>query len=166
MFSRLFSGIFGTKNERELKRMQKVVETINALEAGLQALDDAALSAKTIDFRERYQKGETLDQLLPEAFAVCREASRRVTGMRHFDVQLIGGMTLHEGRIHLFEPFFTRRRGGQGTGLGLSISYRIVADHQGMLSAHSEGPGKGSQFRLRLPVSAAKKETSHQSQAA
>ena len=99
MFSRLLSGIFGTKNERELKRMQKVVETINALEAGLQALDDAALSAKTIDFRERYQKGETLDQLLPEAFAVCREASRRVTGMRHFDVQLIGGMTLHEGRI-------------------------------------------------------------------
>ncbi|MDO8330015.1 MAG: preprotein translocase subunit SecA [Fluviicoccus sp.] len=99
MFSRLLSGIFGTKNERELKRMQKVVETINALEAGLQALDDAALSAKTIDFRERYQKGETLDQLLPEAFAVCREASLRVMGMRHFDVQLIGGMTLHEGRI-------------------------------------------------------------------
>lgn len=75
------------------------------------------------------------------------------------------GMT-DEVRTHLFEPFFTRRRGGQGTGLGLSISYRIVADHQGMLSAHSEGPGKGSQFRLRLPVSAAKKETSHQSQAA
>ncbi|HEX5360444.1 MAG TPA: preprotein translocase subunit SecA [Fluviicoccus sp.] len=99
MFARLLSGIFGTKNERELKRMRKVVETINALEAGLQALDDAALTAKTIDFRERFQKGETLDQLLPEAFAVCREASRRVLGMRHFDVQLIGGMTLHEGRI-------------------------------------------------------------------
>ncbi|RZU35384.1 protein translocase subunit secA [Fluviicoccus keumensis] len=99
MFARLLSGIVGTKNERELKRMRKVVEAINALEAGLQGLDDAALTAKTTDFRERFQKGETLDQLLPEAFAVCREASRRVLGMRHFDVQLIGGMTLHEGRI-------------------------------------------------------------------
>ncbi len=99
MFARLVSGIFGTKNERELKRMRKVVESINALESGLQALDDAALSAKTVEFRERFQKGETLDQLLPEAFAVCREASRRVLGMRHFDVQMIGGMTLHEGRI-------------------------------------------------------------------
>lgn len=99
MFARLISGIFGTKNERELKRMQKVVDTINALEPSIQALDDAALSAKTQEFRDRYTKGETLDQLLPEAFAVCREAAHRVMGMRHYDVQLIGGMTLHEGRI-------------------------------------------------------------------
>ncbi len=99
MLASLLSGIFGTKNERELKRMRKTVEAINALEAGLQGLDDAALSAKTAEFRQRFAGGETLDSLLPEAFAVCREASRRVLGMRHFDVQLIGGMTLHEGRI-------------------------------------------------------------------
>ena len=99
MFARLISGIFGTKNERELKRMQKMVDAINALEPSIQALDDAALSAKTQEFRDRYTKGETLDQLLPEAFAVCREAAHRVMGMRHYDVQLIGGMTLHEGRI-------------------------------------------------------------------
>jgi len=99
MFARLISGIFGTKNERELKRMQKMVDTINALEPSIQALDDAGLSAKTEEFRSRYTKGETLDQLLPEAFAVCREASHRVMNMRHYDVQLIGGITLHEGRI-------------------------------------------------------------------
>jgi preprotein translocase subunit SecA len=99
MFVRLISGIFGTKNERELKRMQKVVDAINALEPSIQALDDAGLSAKTEEFRSRYTKGETLDQLLPEAFAVCREASHRTMNMRHYDVQLIGGMTLHEGRI-------------------------------------------------------------------
>jgi signal transduction histidine kinase len=75
------------------------------------------------------------------------------------------GMT-EEVRTHLFEPFFTRRRGGSGTGLGLSISYRIVADHHGRLSAHSEGPGRGSQFRLRLPVSPVTKEISHQPKAA
>ncbi len=99
MFARLISGIFGTKNERELKRMQKMVDAINALEPSMQALDDAGLSAKTEEFRSRYTKGETLDQLLPEAFAVCREASHRTMNMRHYDVQLIGGITLHEGRI-------------------------------------------------------------------
>ncbi|HEX4869849.1 MAG TPA: preprotein translocase subunit SecA, partial [Moraxellaceae bacterium] len=98
-FAGLLGSIFGTKNERELKRMGKLVTAINALEEGLKALSDAALSAKTAEFRERFQKGETLDQLLVEAFAVCREAARRVLGMRHYDVQLIGGITLHEGRI-------------------------------------------------------------------
>ena len=76
MFARLISGIFGTKNERELKRMQKMVDAINALEPSMQALDDAGLSAKTEEFRSRYTKGETLDQLLPEAFAVCRPRYR------------------------------------------------------------------------------------------
>ena len=99
MFARLISGIFGTKNERELKRMQKMVDAVNALEPSVQALDDASLSAKTEEFRSRYSKGESLEQLLPEAFAVCREASHRVMSMRHYDVQIIGGITLHEGRI-------------------------------------------------------------------
>ena len=91
--------IFGTRNDRELKRMGKVVTRINALEESLQDLDDAALKAKTTEFRGRLADGETLDQLLPEAFAVVREAGVRALGMRHFDVQLIGGMTLHDGKI-------------------------------------------------------------------
>lgn len=99
MISKLIKTIFGSKNERELKRMGKVVVRINALEPQMQQLSDESLKAKTQEFRDRYQKGETLDQLLPEAFATVREAGRRVLGMRHFDVQLIGGMTLHEGRI-------------------------------------------------------------------
>ncbi len=91
--------IFGTRNDRELKRMRKVVTRINALEEAMQALDDNALRAKTDEFRSRLNEGEKLDQLLPEAFAVVREAGVRALGMRHFDVQLIGGMTLHDGKI-------------------------------------------------------------------
>jgi preprotein translocase subunit SecA len=91
--------IFGTRNDRELKRMGKVVARINALEEGMQALDDAALKAKTAEFRLRLGEGESLDQLLPEAFAVVREAGVRALDMRHFDVQLIGGMALHDGKI-------------------------------------------------------------------
>jgi len=99
MIGKLIKAVFGSKNERELKRMNKVVQRINALEPEMQKLTDEQLKAKTAEFRERYQKGETLDQLLPEAFATVREAGHRVLGMRHFDVQMIGGMTLHEGRI-------------------------------------------------------------------
>lgn len=99
MIGKLIKAVFGSKNERELKRMNKVVQRINALEPEMQKLSDEQLKAKTVEFRERYQKGETLDQLLPEAFATVREAGQRVLGMRHFDVQMIGGMTLHEGRI-------------------------------------------------------------------
>jgi len=99
MIGKLIKAVFGSKNERELKRMNKVVLRINALEPDMQKLSDEQLKAKTTEFRERYQKGETLEQLLPEAFATVREAGRRVLGMRHFDVQMIGGMTLHEGRI-------------------------------------------------------------------
>ena len=91
--------IFGTRNDRELKRMRKVVARINALEEAMQALDDNALRAKTDEFRSRLSEGEKLDQLLPEAFAVVREAGVRALGMRHFDVQLIGGTTLHDGKI-------------------------------------------------------------------
>tara|TARA_R110000772_G_scaffold267428_1_gene391526 strand:- start:80170 stop:82875 length:2706 start_codon:yes stop_codon:yes gene_type:complete len=91
--------IFGTRNDRELKRLGKIVRKINALEEAMQALDDAALAAKTGEFRQRLADGATLDDILPEAFAVTREASQRTLGMRHFDVQLIGGMALHEGKI-------------------------------------------------------------------
>jgi preprotein translocase subunit SecA len=99
MIGKLIKSVFGSKNERELKRMNKVVLRINALEAEMEKLSDEQLKGKTPELRERYQKGETLDQLLPEAFATVREAGRRVLGMRHFDVQMIGGMSLHEGRI-------------------------------------------------------------------
>jgi len=99
MLNKLLKSIFGSKNERELKRMGKNVVRINALEPAMQALSDEQLKAKTQEFRDRFQKGESLDDLLPEAFAVVREASSRVMNMRHFDVQLIGGMSLHEGRI-------------------------------------------------------------------
>jgi len=99
MFSSALTKLFGSKNKRELKRMNKVVIKINALEEPLSSLSDEALQAKTQEFKERLGAGETLDKLLPEAFAVAREASKRVLSMRHFDVQLIGGMALHEGRI-------------------------------------------------------------------
>ena len=91
--------IFGSANERIIKTMQRQVAQVNALESTMQALDDAALQYKTQEFRTRLAQGETLDDLLPEAFAVVREASRRVLGMRHFDTQLIGGITLHRGMI-------------------------------------------------------------------
>ena len=99
MLSKIVGSVIGTKNDRELKRMRRVVSKINAHEAEVQALSDEQLQQKTEAFKARFQKGESLDDLLPEAFAVCREASLRVTGMRHYDVQLIGGITLHEGKI-------------------------------------------------------------------
>ena len=99
MLSKIVGSVVGTKNDRELKRMRKVVSKINAYEASVQALSDEQLQQKTEAFKARYQEGESLDALLPEAFAVCREASLRVNGMRHYDVQLIGGITLHEGKI-------------------------------------------------------------------
>ncbi len=91
--------LFGDPNEKELKRMQTIVDAVNALEGSMQQLSDATLTGKTREFKERLEKGETLDDIMPEAFAVVREASRRVLGMRHFDVQILGGITLHEGNI-------------------------------------------------------------------
>lgn len=99
MIGFIAKALFGSKNDRVLKRMGKVVAQINALEPDMEKLTDEQLRAKTDEYRQRYQNGETLDQLLPEAFATAREASRRVLSMRHFDVQLIGGMALHEGCI-------------------------------------------------------------------
>jgi preprotein translocase subunit SecA len=99
MISGLLTKIFGSRNDRLLKQYQRTVERINALESQTEALSDEALRAKTTEFRERHAKGETVDQLLPEAFAVVREAAKRSLAMRHFDVQLIGGMVLHDGKI-------------------------------------------------------------------
>lgn len=91
--------LFGDDNENEIRRMEEYVERINSLEPSMQKLSDASLAAKTVEFRQRLENGETLDLLLPEAFAAVREASLRTTGMRHFDVQILGGVTLHEGKI-------------------------------------------------------------------
>ena len=99
MLPKLLTSIFGSRNERLLKQYRRVVEKINSLEPQLEKLDDSALRAKTDEFRDRLGKGETLDDLLPEAFAVVREGGKRALKMRHFDVQLIGGMTLHNGKI-------------------------------------------------------------------
>jgi len=96
---KLIRKIVGSRNERVLKDMRKVVAKINALEPNWQKLSDSELKAKTAEFKQRYQQGESLDKLLPEAFATVREASRRTLGLRHFDVQLIGGMVLHHGKI-------------------------------------------------------------------
>jgi preprotein translocase subunit SecA len=99
MLTQLLNLIFGSKNDREIKALMPIVQRINALEAGLTPLSEQALADKTQEFKKRLAAGETLDDLLPEAFAVCREMSRRKLNMRHFDVQLIGGMILHKGRI-------------------------------------------------------------------
>ncbi|NCW99201.1 MAG: hypothetical protein EBW71_09525 [Betaproteobacteria bacterium] len=99
MFQGLLTKIFGSRNQRLLKQYQQVVARVNAFEPALKTLTDEALRGKTAQFRQRLGQGESLDALLPEAFAVCREASSRVMGMRHFDVQLLGGMVLHHGKI-------------------------------------------------------------------
>lgn len=126
MLGSLIGGIFGTKNERELKRMRKIVEQINALEPTISVLNDADLSAKTPEFKQRFKNGENLDKLLPEAFAVCREAAKRVMGMRHYDVQLIGGITLHEGKI-------AEMRTGEGkTLMGTLACYLNALSGQGV----------------------------------
>src|SRR5215831_17506255 len=99
MLNTLLTRIVGTKNERELKKIRPIVAEIGAFEPGLRKLSDAELKAMTGTFRQRLRDGQSVDELLPEAFAVVREAGRRVLNMRHFDVQLIGGMALHRGMI-------------------------------------------------------------------
>ncbi|MCG4259978.1 preprotein translocase subunit SecA [Acetobacter senegalensis] len=120
MLASFVRALFGTANDRTLKMFQRRVPEINALEPQMQALDDAALAAKTGEFRERLAQGATLDSLLPEAFAVAREASRRVLGMRHFDVQLIGGMVLQAGRI-------AEMRTGEGKTLVATLAVYLSA---------------------------------------
>ncbi|MDX6082524.1 preprotein translocase subunit SecA [Xanthomonas campestris pv. incanae] len=99
MINSLLTRVFGSRNERQLRQLNRLVTQINALEPTIEKLSDAELQAKTPEFKQRLAAGESLDKILPEAFAVCREASRRVLGMRHYDVQLIGGMVLHLGKI-------------------------------------------------------------------
>ena len=99
MITNVLKKIFGSRNDRLVKQYRQTVARINALEDATGKLGDEQLQAKTEEFKQRFQKGETLDDLLVEAFAVCREASQRVLKMRHFDVQMIGGMVLHYGKI-------------------------------------------------------------------
>ena len=120
MLNNLLTSVFGSRNERLLKQLSGTVKKINALEPQMQALSDDALRAKTEDFKARSAKGESLDKLLPEAFAVCREASVRVFGMRHFDVQLIGGMVLHSGKI-------AEMRTGEGKTLTATLAVYLNA---------------------------------------
>src|SRR4249920_4196611 len=99
MSQTIVAKIVGTQNERDLKKLRPIVGQVGAFEAAIEALSDDQLRGKTAEFRTRLANGETLDDLLPEAFAVVREAGRRVLQMRHYDVQLIGGMMLHNGKI-------------------------------------------------------------------
>ena len=99
MATTLLTKFFGSRNDRLLKQYRKQAARVNALEADLEKLSDEALQARTAEFRERLARGESLESLLPEAFAVVREGSKRVMKMRHFDVQLVGGIALHEGKI-------------------------------------------------------------------
>ncbi|GMR20916.1 MAG: preprotein translocase subunit SecA [Gammaproteobacteria bacterium] len=120
MISKVVTKIFGSRNSRLIKRMQQTVTAINALEEGVAALSDEALQARTGEFRSRLEQGETIDQLLPEVFAVVRETAKRVLHMRHFDVQLIGGMVLHEGKI-------SEMRTGEGKTLVATLAVYLNA---------------------------------------
>ncbi len=120
MLDQILKKIIGSKNDRELKRLWARVETINVLEPGITALSDDELKAKTPYFREKLAAGATVDEILPEAFAVCREASKRVLKMRHFDVQLIGGMVLHEGKV-------SEMRTGEGKTLTATLALYLNA---------------------------------------
>ncbi len=120
MLTQLLNLVFGSKNDREIKALHPIVERINSLESGLSPLSDHALADKTQEFKKRLEAGETLDDILPEAFAVCREMSCRKLKMRHFDVQLIGGMILHKGRI-------SEMKTGEGKTLVATLSIYLNA---------------------------------------
>ena len=111
MLSKITRKIFGSRNDRIIKNLTQRITGINQLEAGMQALGDEQLQQKTSELKQRFEDGETLEQLLDEAFAVCREASVRVLGMRHYDVQLIGAMILNSNQITEMRTFSGRRYG-------------------------------------------------------
>src|SRR5215475_13879534 len=114
MIQQILAKVVGTQNERELKKLRPLVAEINALEPSVQPLSDEQLRGKTVEFKQRLASGETLNDLLPEAFAVVREVGRRVLNMRHFDVQLIGGAVLHQGKI-------AEMKTGEGKTLGATL---------------------------------------------
>ena len=116
----IFKSLFGSKNDREVTRYNKIVNKINELESGVQSLTDADLAAKRAEFNQRFEAGETLDQLLPEAFAVCREVSIRFMQLRHFDVQMIGGIALHQGKV-------SEMRTGEGKTLVATLAVYLNA---------------------------------------
>ena len=118
--------IFGSRNQRLLREYSKTVSKINSFEEGLQALDDAAVRGKTDEFKNRYNDGESLEDLLPEVFAVAREAAVRTLGMRPFDVQLIGGMVLHDGNI-------AEMRTGEGKTLVATLPAYLNADRKSVV---------------------------------
>ena len=120
MFNRALTSLFGSRNERVLRQLSRSVTRINALEPEFEKLSDAALRDKTAEFTQRVAAGESLDSLLAEAFAVVREAAKRTLGMRHYDVQLIGGMVLHAGKI-------AEMRTGEGKTLVGTLPVRISA---------------------------------------
>ncbi len=124
MFSKVATKVFGSRNQRLLRKMDKQVKEINGLEPEFQTLSDEALAAKTAEFRERAANGEDAQSMLVEAFAVVREASQRVLKMRHFDVQLIGGMVLHDGKI-------AEMRTGEGKTLVATLADSGFLQHPG-----------------------------------
>src|SRR5213079_2091478 len=143
MIDAVLAKVFGTKNEREVKAMLRIVAEINDLEPAMRELSDIDLAAKTIEFKEKLPQGATLDDLLIEAFAVVREAGRRVLNMRHFDVQLIVGMVLHKGKIAEMKtgegktlvatlPCYLNALGGQGVHVVTVNDYLAKRDSEWM----------------------------------
>src|SRR6185436_6884583 len=143
MLVRLLNALFGSKNDREIKRLRPAVDQINALEPSIVPLTDQALREKSEEFKKRLADGQTLDDLLPEAFAVCREASKRRLAMRHFDVQLLGGMVLHQGKISEMKtgegktlvatlPLYLNALSGKGAHLVTVNDYLAKRDAQWM----------------------------------
>ncbi|WHZ17635.1 MAG: Protein translocase subunit SecA [Nitrospira sp.] len=148
MLTQVLNILFGSKNDREIKALRPIVERINGLESSLTPLSDQALADKTQDFKKRLEAGETLDDILPEAFAVCREMSRRRLNMRHFDVQLIGGMILNKGRIAEMKtgegktlvatlPLYLNALEGKGAHLVTVNDYLAKRDAQWMAQLYS-----------------------------
>ena len=131
MIARLLAQIFGTKNERELKKLLPLVDRINSFEPTIQKLTDEQLAAKTNEFREQLMQGKTLDDILPEAFAVVREAAKRKLGQRHFDVQLMGGIVLHQGKI-------SEMKTGEGKTLTATLPLLERADRPGGAPGHRQ----------------------------